>query len=117
MATMEYPQINLSVFRTGHLEESVEFYSSLGLEFEEEKHGDGPKHYAAELGDFVFELYPDGGEPRIGFTVGSVDEIISQLAEDRVVMPPKDTSRGRIAVVQDYDGRKIELVQQRPPNE
>jgi hypothetical protein len=29
------------------------------IEFKEEKHGDGPKHYAIELDHVVIEIYPD----------------------------------------------------------
>ncbi|WP_425568755.1 VOC family protein [Nonomuraea antimicrobica] len=58
---------SLVVIYTGRLEECREFYTSLGLEFEAEQHGDGPPHYAAVLHDgLVIELYPGGPERRTG---------------------------------------------------
>lgn len=36
-----------------------DFYNRLGVNFKEEKHGQGPKHYAGMLrGNIVLEIYP-----------------------------------------------------------
>jgi len=36
----------------------LKFFTALGLVFESEQHGRGPKHYACQRGGQVFELYP-----------------------------------------------------------
>ena len=57
---MVTPAPNLLVLRAADLAASRRFYEALGLEFVVERHGKGPEHLAASLGEFVFELYPDG---------------------------------------------------------
>ena len=52
-------KLNLLVLRTPKLEDLRRFYSALGARFDSERHGNGPEHYAAMLGDdIVLELYP-----------------------------------------------------------
>lgn len=34
------------------------FFHRLGLQFKREKHGDGPEHWACQVGDAVLEIYP-----------------------------------------------------------
>ena len=34
------------------------FYESMGLRFVEEQHGTGPRHAAADCGEWVLEIYP-----------------------------------------------------------
>lgn len=34
------------------------FYRAIGLELEDEDHGEGPVHFAAELGTVHFAIYP-----------------------------------------------------------
>jgi lactoylglutathione lyase len=46
------------VLRTPDVERTKEFFSKLGLTFVQEKHGDGPLHYACEYNGEVFEIYP-----------------------------------------------------------
>lgn len=46
------------VVRTKKVEEVVKFLEQHGLTFVQEKHGDGPIHYASENGSVVFEVYP-----------------------------------------------------------
>ena len=38
------------------------FFENMGLEFVEEQHGTGPKHWACQRGNFVFEIYPKGSK-------------------------------------------------------
>jgi len=95
------------------------FYSRLGLEFRQHRHGSGPEPFAAELpGGGVFELYPvtDGASTlgtRIGFRVPSIDQAVAALSDypGVVVSAPRDSDRGRRAVVADPDGHRVELVQ------
>jgi catechol 2,3-dioxygenase-like lactoylglutathione lyase family enzyme len=112
--------LNLVVLRSPDTARAVEFYSRLGLRFTLHQHGNGPEHFAAELGDSVFELYPlsaDGSPTlgtRIGFSVPSLDSAIAALSDylDVVISPPKDSPWGRRAVIADPDGHRVELLQQ-----
>jgi catechol 2,3-dioxygenase-like lactoylglutathione lyase family enzyme len=112
--------LNLVVLRSADMARSAEFYSRLGLRFARHQHGNGPEHFAAELGSGVFELYPlsPDGPPtagtRIGFRVPSLEIALAGLTEypSAVVSPPKDSQWGRRAVVMDPDGHRIELIQQ-----
>ncbi|MEO3973846.1 VOC family protein [Streptomyces sp. CAU 1734] len=60
-------RIDLIVIHTGRLEACHAFYTGLGLNFAPERHGTGPDHWAAVLGDgAVLELYPAGDRPATG---------------------------------------------------
>ncbi|MBO8193549.1 glyoxalase/bleomycin resistance/dioxygenase family protein [Streptomyces oryzae] len=91
----------LVVLYAERLDECRRFYGDLGLLFAEERHGEGPLHYAATLPDgTVLELYPATerrpvSSVRLGFGVLG-RELSSPL-------PP-----GR-HVVDDPDGRAVEL--------
>ena len=112
--------ISLIVLRCADLISSRAFYSTVGLEFVREKHGNGPEHFAAEFNGQVFELYPlressevGEGLGRIGFRVSSVDETVRKLAESgiEVVSEPRQTDWGYSAVVRDPDRRTVELTE------
>ncbi len=89
------------------------------MNFELHAHGKGPKHYASEAAGFVFEIYPhkndndDTRGTRIGFRVNDVDKVVSLLSnsEATIVTDPTDTEWGRRAVVKDFDGHTVELVE------
>jgi len=84
-------KLSLLVIRCQDLEISHLFYANLGFKFKEEKHGDGPRHYAAEADGFVFELYPTNewvcDNLRLGFSSDKVEK----------------------GIYTDPDGRKIEI--------
>lgn len=109
---------SLLVIRSPDVERSVQFYRALGLVFDKHAHGKGPEHFASECEGFVFEIYPASASAgstlgtRIGFTVASVDETLAKLAElgISVVTPPSDSPWGRRAVVDDFDGHRVELL-------
>ncbi len=108
-------KINLLVLRTARLDELQKFYSALGARFECERHGNGPDHYAATLGDdFVLELYPciDGAVPdpglRLGVSVDSIGEVLRSIGQS---VAPRQTKWGLRALVRDPDGRTVELLQ------
>lgn len=111
--------LNLVVLRSPDIARAAAFYSRLGLEFRQHRHGSGPEHFAAELpSGGVFELYPvaDGASTlgtRIGFRVPSVDQAVAALSDypGAVVSAPRDSEWGRRAVVADPDGHRVELVQ------
>lgn len=106
-------KINLLVLRCRELEASKRFYERLGFEFVEEKHGDGPLHYASEEAGFVFELYPlaeneQAGHSRIGFSIKDLQQVRSQVA----IASQYEVDGKQVYVIQDPDGRKVELKQQ-----
>lgn len=113
--------LNLVVLRTPDIARAAAFYSRLGLQFSQHRHGSGPEHFAVELaGGGVFELYPlmpDGSSTlgtRIGFRVASVDAALAALSDDypaAIVTPARDSEWGRRAVVTDPDGHRVELIQ------
>jgi catechol 2,3-dioxygenase-like lactoylglutathione lyase family enzyme len=117
---MSAPRLNLVVLRSADIAQAAAFYSRLGLTFKLHRHGQGAEHYAAEMPDFVFELYaltaggPTSLGTRIGFTVPSVDAAVAALTDypDSLISAPKDSDWGRRAVVSDPDGHRVELVEQ-----
>jgi lactoylglutathione lyase len=123
---MPVTTLTLLVLRTSDLERSLRFYRALGLILIEEQHGNGPRHFACQLGDLVLELYPakagsapdrlTAGATMIGFQVASLAQTLPALAELGAVVltAPSPTSSTPRAVVQDPDGRAIELREHRP---
>jgi lactoylglutathione lyase len=116
---MTYITFNLVVIRSAEIEHSLQFYTWLGLAFTQHRHGNGPEHYACELGTVVFELYPLTNEAqntkatRIGFQVDELDALIARLQENGVtiISQPKDSPWGRRAIVDDPDGHRVELLE------
>jgi lactoylglutathione lyase len=113
-------RLNLVLIYTADRARSRAFYELLGLEFTEEQHGRGPPHDAAQLGDLTFEIYPlepgvSVGAVRLGFAVGAVEPLLDALEEAgaRVIVVPQESSWGKRAVVEDWEGRRIELLE--PP--
>lgn len=108
-------KLNLLVLRTPRLADMRDFYSALGANFESERHGNGPEHYAATLEDgLVLELYPalDESVPesglRLGLKVKDIGETLRLLEQSA---PPRQTQWGLRALVRDPDGRTVELLQ------
>lgn len=111
-------QLKLLVIRTPDIQQLSEFYSNLGLSFVRHQHGNGPSHYSATIGNTVFEIYPltksqteADRNLRLGFSIDDFDLIVQQLKNDNVkfIAEPSQTEFGFIAIVEDPDGRKIEL--------
>jgi len=110
--------LNLVVIYTANLEAAAQFYSTMGLDLTLEKHGRGPEHFSAELAGTVVELYPcTAGKPcggsRLGFRVSAIEPIVEALRRQsaKVLTEPHDSPWGRRAVVEDFDGNRIELTQ------
>ncbi len=113
--------LDLIVLRCGDLEAARAFYAAVGLRLVEEKHGEGPRHYACQFGETVFELYPakPGTTPdrqpvdpaRLGFRVDALDPVLAAVGAlgAPVKQFPTTAGRERKAVVVDPDGRAIEL--------
>lgn len=108
--------LNLVVIRSINIEKSVSFYQHLGLMFNKERHGNGPEHYACELENLVFEIYPSTEidvNTRIGFNVESLEEIVNNIRAKGglIITEPISSPWGKRAVLQDPDGHKVELLQ------
>lgn len=110
--------LKLIVVRTSELEKLAQFYSILGLSFEYHAHGNSPYHYSASIGETTFEIYPLSKgqvEPdknlRLGFSVDNFDKVIDSLKSQscKFFMESQETDFGFMAVVEDFDGRKVEV--------
>jgi catechol 2,3-dioxygenase-like lactoylglutathione lyase family enzyme len=104
-------QLNLLVLRCKNIETSKNFYEKLGLKFIKEQHGKGAVHYATYVREMVLELYPlkEGFEieqSRLGFTVDM--NVLENMKDD--VVSTYEFDGQRVFVVEDADGRKVELV-------
>lgn len=111
--TTHVAQLSLLVLRCTDLKASVAFYRALGFDFQEEQHGNGPKHFASENNDFVFELYPTDQpsdiKSRLGFRVTSLEETIINLRALGIEATPQNSAWGIRAIVRDPDGRTVEI--------
>lgn len=94
-------RVTLLVLYSPRLEECRRFYENLGLRLTAERHGQGPEHYAAVLGDgAVFELYPAGPDRQ-------TDALRLGLAIDgATATPPLPEGRHLLT---DPDGRTVEV--------
>jgi len=118
---MNAPKLSLVVIRSKDIGSARKFYETLGLTFEQHKHGKGLEHLASDNGEFVFEIYPikDSDAPttstRLGFFVDSCDNTVRRLLEAGYIIRsrPNDAPWGRVAVAEDFDGHKVELVEKR----
>jgi lactoylglutathione lyase len=111
-------ELKLLVIRTGDIKLLSDFYSNFGLAFTYHKHGNSPFHYSASIGKMILEIYPLSKSQtkaddnlRLGFSINNFDSVIDQLFTLNTVFvtPPAQTKWGYQAVIQDPDGRKIEL--------
>jgi lactoylglutathione lyase len=111
-------KINLLVIRTKEPEELKRQYELLGFVFDYHQHGNGPHHFASEKDGFVFEIYPltksmekADGSIRLGFDIEALKQKVTEIANSnwKIVSPLAETEWGLTAVVQDLDGRKVEL--------
>lgn len=102
--------------------ETVAFYRAIGVPLEDEIHGDGPLHWACELGPVHLAIYEAegghapgrrrGGATQLGFQVGDALEAAVEAgvaAGGTLLQPPEDAPWGRRAVLADPDGRPVEL--------
>jgi predicted enzyme related to lactoylglutathione lyase len=120
---MGKPLLTLLVLRAADVSRSLVFYKMLGFEFTEERHGTGPVHYSCEVGGVVVEIFPgkpghtpdrrDSGATLIGFQVADLDQIVAAMKASgaTIITDVQDSTWGRRAIIQDPDGRAIELNQ------
>ena len=78
--------LKLLVLKTRQVECLRTFCQALGVELTEERHGNGPLHFAGQVGDTVLEIYPlsdEGGAAdttsRLGFAVEKPAEVVQTL--------------------------------------
>lgn len=119
---MTTPYLDACVLSCQDLTAAGAFYRALGLPLEDEQHGEGPLHAACELGGLHFALYgsqnPGQATPRqtagatmVGLRVESVDAAFAAglAAGGLAVQEPADFPWGRRALLEDPDGRVVEL--------
>jgi lactoylglutathione lyase len=118
LLTIHKMKINLVVLKTSRPDDLASFYGHLGIKFENHRHGTGPLHHAANVEDIVFEIYPlpknkekSDDTLRLGFTVDNLDDVINELKKsgNKIINDPTMTEFGYVSVIEDLDGRKIEL--------
>ncbi len=110
--------LHLIVIRTGQPDLLKSQYELLGLKFTYHRHGMGPYHYSAEMEGLVFEIYPlkdslekTDGSLRLGFSVADPGLTLERVRKSDWIIKSelKETAWGKLAVIQDLDGRKVEL--------
>lgn len=111
-------KLNLLVIRTENPNTLKTQYELLGLKFEYHQHGSGPFHYASEEHGLVFEIYPltksmkqADNSIRLGFEIENLKQKLKELelSNFKIISGLTESEWGLTAVVQDLDGRKIEL--------
>jgi lactoylglutathione lyase len=68
-------QLSLVVLKSADIAALSRFYGSVGIAMVREQHGDGPVHYAGQLGQGVIEIYPakNPSKTTFGLSVASTD--------------------------------------------
>lgn len=109
--------LRLLVLKTHDVAALVSFYDCLGLQFQEEQHGNGPVHHSAALDDGIMEIYPLPTEQavdattRLGFAISNPDAVVEAIESvgGRVIQAVRETPWGYMALVADPDNRRVEL--------
>ncbi|MCU0392586.1 MAG: glyoxalase/bleomycin resistance/extradiol dioxygenase family protein [Thermoflexibacter sp.] len=111
-------ELRLLVIRANEPERITNFFGILGVTFDYHKHGNSPLHYSATLGQVILEIYPLAKNQietdknlRLGFKIDNFDEVIEKLRKNEITFlsEPKQTDFGYMVVIEDPEGRKIEL--------
>ena len=111
-------ELRLLVVRTTDLARLADFYSLLGLTFDYHKHDKSPYHYSATIDKTIIEIYPltkTQTEPdkslRLGFSLDNFEQTIDLLKQEGITFTSEvtQTEFGIMAIIEDPDGRKIEL--------
>lgn len=118
------PEVSSIVLFSARADRTIAFYRSVGIQFEEEDHGDGVVHAATDVGDFHFAIFAAadsevtpgwrvGGSTFIGFYVDSLDATIKALTsiDVKVLADHEVRDWGCRVVVEDPDGRAVEINQ------
>ncbi len=116
-------RLNLLVIKTSQPDDLAKQYQLLGLKFDYHKHANGPYHYAGTIDDTTFEIYPlpkskteSDNTTRLGFEINQLQELISKITESnwKIISQPTKSEFGYTAIIEDLDGRKIELKETEP---
>lgn len=111
-------KLNLLVIRTSNPKALAAQYELLGFIFDYHQHGNGPFHYASNKDGFVFEIYPlrkssmeADNSIRLGAKVENLISTIEKIRSSnwKILSEPRHTDWGFTALVEDLDGRKVEL--------
>lgn len=110
------PSLSLLVLKTHQMEAVRRFYAALGVEFQQEKHDQGPIHFSGLLGNTVLEIYPLPPDRKSDVTtrLGVVVDDLSKVLETLVAagqIGRKEPESGLLVVLRDPDGRAVELTQ------
>jgi lactoylglutathione lyase len=101
------------------------FYRAVGVDLEDEDHGEGPVHFAADLYGVHFAIYPADEPGRLpaasraaggsfsGFYVTSLDQVMAALAElgAPLLQAHQERPWGCRILAGDPDGRVVEVNQ------
>ena len=116
-------ELGALILFANRLSETVSFYQALGLPLEEEDHEGGPLHFACDLGPIHFAVFEGtsgtpppfraGGGVMPGLAVPSLDRAFEtvQALGANIVQPPTDYPWGPRMLVEDPDGRTVEIFQ------
>jgi lactoylglutathione lyase len=101
---------------------TVRFYEALGLPLEPEQHDDEPVHFAADVDGCHVAVFPAAehgvapgalvaGETMAGLRVPSTEDAVEAVRRlgARIIQEPDDYPWGRRALVEDPDGRRVEV--------
>jgi len=111
-------ELKLIVIRTPDPQQLANFYTQLGFNFDYHKHGNSLYHYSTLINKTVLEIYPltknqtqADSTLRLGFEIDNFYDVLQQLSQQsiKIIAEPIQTEFGTIAIIQDSDGRKIEL--------
>jgi hypothetical protein len=102
--------------------ETTAFYRTLGVPLVAEVHDDGPVHLAADVGGVHVAIWETTGAGTVpawrhsgstfpGFYVDSLDDVVAALASAPVLVGHEVMPWGCRVVVQDPDGRPVEINQ------
>jgi len=108
-----------------HLERTIAFYRSAGVDLQDEDHGDGNVHAATDLVDVHFAVLPaqgpnsgkptwrSGGSVFVGLYVDSLDGTAESLIAlgAPVLVEHQDRHWGCRMIFEDPDGRAVEINQ------
>ncbi len=110
--------VSFLVLYAQNIAETLAFYTSLGLEFKREKHGEGPVHHCCQLDALALEIYPaEDGEicasTMIGITVADLDKLpLPQMSVEAAIAP---FGEGRRVIIRDPDGRRVFVIDENQP--
>lgn len=117
---MNIQSLNLIVLRSDFPEKLSKFYNcTLNIEFVYHKHGNGPYHYSTEINGLTMEIYKSSKNnkqntsTRIGFKVVDLNDVLERVGGSSgiIITNPTMNEWGYSSVIQDSDGRKIDLVE------